>query len=111
MEHALLRLEKQTVLEEASQDPTDMLLMFVERAGKYQDVVKIYNHEPVQHVAEDVIHQGLEDSRGVGESKGHHQILEVAEMGVEGGLPLVALTDSYQVVVAQVELDENRGVR
>ena len=47
VEHALLRLEKQTVLEEASQDPTDMLLMFVERAGKYQDVVKIYNYEPV----------------------------------------------------------------
>ena len=38
VEHALLRIEKQTVLEEASQDPTDMLLMIMEGAGKHQDV-------------------------------------------------------------------------
>ena len=85
-----------------------MLLLGV---GKNQDVVEIDENLPVEHVAEYVIDQGLEDSRRIGEAEWHDQILVVACRGVEGGLPLISLPDADEVVgVAQVQLGEDCSI-
>ena len=41
-----------------------------------QDVVDVNKHGAVQHVPEDIVDQGLENSGGVGESEGHDKVLE-----------------------------------
>lgn len=40
----------------------------------------------------------LEAGRSIAQAKGHYQVFEVAEYGIEGSLPLISLIDSNQVV-------------
>ena len=61
-------------------------------AGEDEDVINVDEDKPVQHVTENIIHQSLEHSRGVGEAKGHDQIFVVAAGRVEGGISLVPLS-------------------
>lgn len=58
-------------------------------SGKKQDVVRVHHYKDVEHVFENVVHRGLEDSRGIGEAERHDKVLIVASQGLEGGLPLV----------------------
>lgn len=39
-------------------------------------------HKPVQHVTENVVDRGLEDCRGVVETKGHDLVLKMAKRSV-----------------------------
>ena len=75
-----------------------------------KDVVDVNKHGAVQHVPEDIVDQGLEDSGGVDESEGYNQVLKVAQRCVERGLPLVSLPDADQVVcVTAIKLGEDHG--
>ena len=47
------------------------------------------------HIAKGVVHESLEGSGRVGESKEHHRGFKHSLMGDESGLPLVAILDSY----------------
>jgi hypothetical protein len=72
--------------------------MFLSQAGKDKDVVEVDEHELVQHIPENVIDQGLEHSRSIGQTKRHHQVFIVSASSVEGCLPLVTFPYPYQVV-------------
>ena len=98
MELALLCLDKQLILQKALKDQLDVEQVFLRGAGEDEDVINVDEDEPVQHFTENTIHQSLEHSRGIGEVKGHDQILVVNTGLVEGGLPLVPLSYLYQMV-------------
>ena len=66
--------------------------------------------KPVQHVAENIIIQRLEHSRGVGKAKWHDQILGVTTGCVEGSFSLVPFLYAHQVVgVPGLKAEEMRG--
>jgi len=68
--------------------------------GEDQDIIQINKHELIEHVSEHVIHQHLENSGGIGETKGHHQVLVMSS----GGIELVAFPDPDQVIgVAKIK--------
>ena len=98
MELALLCFYKHLVLQEALENLSDVEHMFLGGAGEDEDVIEVDKDEPVQHVAENIIDQSLEHSRGVGNAKWHDQILVVTTGRVEGGLPLIPFPHSHQVV-------------
>ena len=88
-----------------------MLSMFIEGPGENEDVVEVDKDKPVEHITEDVIYQGLEHCRCIGESEGDHKVFEVAQRSVEGCLPLIPLPDAHQMVgVSQVQLGEDGGI-
>ena len=98
MKLPLLGLNEKEVFQEALEDPLDMVNVFLTEVGEDQDVIEVNKDKPVEHVPEHVVHQGLEDSRNVGEAEGHHQVLVVAGGGIERRLPLTPLADLDQVI-------------
>ena len=82
-----------------------MTLVRASVLGKNEDIIKV--HEPVNHVSQDVVHQGLEDSWCVSEKR-HHQVFPVTRRCIERRLPFVPLLDPDKVVgVPQVQLRED----
>ena len=79
----------------------DVEYVFFGGAGEDEDVINVDKDEPVKHVVENIIHQSLEHSRGVGESKRHDEIFMVAAGNIEGDFQLVPLSYPHQVVGAQ----------
>ena len=61
---------------------------------------EIYNYRwtLINEIFEDVIHHHLEGSWAVGEAKEHDQGFEEALICLEGGLPLISLSDPYIVI-------------
>ena len=80
--------------------------------GVDKEVIHVYDKPSFgNHVAERVVHESLEGSRGVGEPKEHHCGFEESFVGDKGCLPLVPVFDPYIVVSpANVKLDEDLGV-
>lgn len=75
-----------------------------------QDVIQVHEDVLIKHVAEDVVDEGLEHSRSVGETKRHDQVFIMANRGVERRLPFVPFTDANKVVgIAEVKLGEDGG--
>ncbi len=86
--------------------------MFRGGLGEDQDVIQIDENEPVDHVTEDVVDQGLEHSRSVGQPAGHNQVFKVSKGGVEGCFPFVSLADTDKVVcTAQVQFGEDSSAK
>ena len=86
-----------------------MAMMFLLRLGEDEDIVEVDDDEDVRHIGEDVVHQTLERSRGVGKSEGHDEIFEASVAGLEGCLPLVTLGDPEEVVsAAEIDFGEDR---
>ena len=54
---------------EMSENFLDMFAMFLQVIRVDQDVIKIYNHENIHHVSENVIYKVLESSRGISKSE------------------------------------------
>ena len=52
----------------------------------------------VQHIPEHVFHQVLKHCRGIGEAKGITQYSKCDQGGVESCLPLIALSNTDQVI-------------
>ena len=50
MESALLGLDEKAVLQEALDDLTDVLDMFISTSGENQDVIKVQDYKDIQHV-------------------------------------------------------------
>ena len=72
--------------------------------GEDKDVIEVDNDTDVQKVLEDVVHEPLKCSRGVGESKRHQKPLKGFISCMERGLPLIALRETYQVI-SMTEVD------
>ena len=67
--------------------------------GKDEEVVHIDDKPPFgDHVMERVIHESLEGSGGVSQTKEHNCGFKQPLMGDEGCLPLVTILNSYIVV-------------
>ena len=73
--------------------------------GIYQDIIQVHDYRDINHIGEDIIHEPLKTSWGVGEPLGHHQPLERPVSGLECGFPFIAISDTDKVVsVSQVDL-------
>jgi len=57
--------------------------MFLVISAINQNVIDVNNHTDVEERFQDILNQGLECGRGIGESKGHDLILIVAISGTE----------------------------
>ena len=111
VEHALLSLYKQPVFQESVEYLADVASMFLGGPGRHQDVVEVHDDKGVEEISQHVIDKGLENSRGISQTKRHDEVLKVSQVSVKPRLPFIPLSDTYQVVrVAQVELGEHRGV-
>ena len=87
-----------------------MLAVLVTRLGKNQNVIQINKHKKVNHVTQNIIYQGLKNSWGISESKGHHLVLIVSRGGVKSCLPLITLSDANEVIsIAKVQLRKSWG--
>ena len=74
-------------------------------------IIQVYYYGDVNHVGKDVVHEPLETCRGIGEPLGHHQSLERPVLGLEGGLPFIAIGDADEVVgMSQVNLGVDPGL-
>src|SRR5882672_9981396 len=104
MEQTLFGLGMQVILAQMFQDVSDMDLMIFKGIGEDEDIVEVDHYEDVSHVLEDMIHEGLECSRGIGESHGHNQEFEGAILGSEGCFQLMASSNMH-VVVASVQVE------
>src|SRR5467141_5148160 len=89
---------------------SDVNPMIFKGVGEDEDIVEVDHYEDVSHVSEDVIHEGLERSRSIGESNRHNQEFERAILGVKCCVPLMARGDANIVVASpQVELSVDLG--
>jgi len=89
------------------EDDGNVLEMLRPRRAVNENVVEKNQHKPPQERPQDVVHQGLEGRRGVGEAERHHQTLVVAMMSAEGRLGDVVWVHPHLMILrAQVELGE-----
>src|SRR6478752_8408428 len=87
-----------------------MALVFLEGPAEDENVIEIDDDKVVQELAENVVHQILEGSWGVGQSEGHNAILVVAIARTKGRFPFVAVRDPHKVVAAaEINLGEHLG--
>src|SRR6266481_7498133 len=93
----------QVVLLESCEDPLDMVAVFLDQVRKDQDIIKVDDNEEVGHVLENIVHEVLKSSRGIGKSHGHDQKFERAIVCLECGLPLMTSSD-VDIVVACTQI-------
>ena len=98
MEVTLSWVQEETILPEPSEYLSDMFNMLLRVLGVDEDVVEVDDHEQVEEVGEDVVHETLECGRCVGEPERHHTPFERSVAGAERGLPFVTLGDTDQVI-------------
>ena len=79
-------------------DLFDMQLVFCERLGENQNIIDVHKHKLMQHVPEDIVHKALEYCGGVGETKQHDEVFEVAQGCSKSRLQLVSLNDAHQMI-------------
>ena len=83
---------------QASENFSDMASVFFFGVRVDEYVVEVHQYTNIEQVTEDVIHEALESSRCVGESKRHYAPFEGAVASPESHLPFVALLDLDQMV-------------
>jgi hypothetical protein len=109
-EQALQSLKVQLVRSKLVEDDGDVLEVLPPRRTIDENVIKENQHKSPQVRAHDVVHQGLERCRGVGEPKRHDQELVLAVVSVERCLIDVVRELAHLVVAGtQVQLGEESG--
>ena len=109
-EGALGALEVELVGAERVEDEADVLQVLGPRKAIDQDILKEDKHEPPKERLQDVVHECLEHSRRVGETKRHDEELEVAVVGAECRLLRVGQVHAHLVIAGmQVQLGEEHG--
>ena len=91
MKFTLSRVQEETVLPEPSEYLSDMFDMLFWVLGVDEDVIKVDDHEHVEEVREDVVHEVLKCGRHICEPKRHHTPFEGSVSGAECGLPFITL--------------------
>jgi len=66
--------------------------------GEDPDVIKVNKLKPTEHVTEYVVHQCLEDGRGVGQPERHDQLFKMPHTHFVCCFPLVPLQDADEVI-------------
>ncbi len=83
----------------------DVLFALVFSVDK--DVIKIYYHENVELLGQDLVDVTLKRGRSVGQSERHDLVLEIAIAGLEGRLLFITFPDPHSMVgIGQIELVE-----
>lgn len=78
---------------------------------KNLNIVNVHKQKAIKHVSEQVIHQHLEDSRSIGETKGHDQPLKMSFWFNKSRLSLVDLTNAHEMVrVAEVQFSQKTSL-
>ena len=93
MEETLIGAGIEMMLSEASENFSDMALVFFFRVRVDEYVVEVHQYTNIEQVAEDIIHEVLESGGCVGESKRHYAPFEGAVASLESCPPFVALSD------------------
>ena len=86
-----VRMGIETMLPEMTENLMDMFLVFCRVIGVDEDVVEVDGDIYVQKVTENVIHESLESSRGIGQSKRHDKPFKRTIVSPEGCLPFVSI--------------------
>ena len=86
-----------------------MVIVLFLVARENENIINIDNAYHIQQVAEDVLDEPLENAGGVREAEGHDRVFEESEVRTERSLPLVALTDAYEVE-RTLEVDDGEDV-
>ena len=71
MKCTFLCLDIQGTVQEDAEDRSDVSNMLLLVTRKNQDIIQVDEDKLVQHIPEQVVDQSLEDSWGVGQTKGH----------------------------------------
>jgi hypothetical protein len=90
---ALGRFDCQLVLRKPLENPSDKIVVFLERFRIDKDVVHINDEPEVDHITEDMVHHILEGCGGISKPEWHDVELVKALSSAEGGFPFIALTD------------------
>ena len=98
MEETLISAGIEVMLLEALENFSDMVSVFFLRVGVDEYVIKVHQYTNIEQVAKDIIHEVLESSGCIGESRRHYVPFEGAIASPESCLPFVALSDSDQMV-------------
>ena len=86
-----------------------MLHVFLQGLGLYQDVINVDDEKAVDHIVENLVHNGLENGGGVRKAIGHDQVFVVPSSGDKGSLPVFAFTYTDKVIcTSQVYLFKGR---
>jgi hypothetical protein len=85
--------------------------MFLESIRENEDIIKVDHAEDVEEIAETIVSVSLERCGGVGETKGHNEVFEVAIAGTKGGFVFIAFCNPKLVVcICHIEACEVLGV-
>ena len=93
MEETPIGAGVEMMLSEASENFSDMASVFFFGVRVDEYVVKVHQYTNIEQVAKDVIHEVLESSGCIGESKRHNTPFEGAIASPESHLPFIALLD------------------
>ena len=88
-----------------------MLVMLFHVVRIDEDIIQIDEDTYIEHIGEDVIHEGLKSCQCISQTKGHNTPFERAVVGVEGGFPFITFMDLKEVVgVLQVNFGIHGGL-
>ena len=94
MEETLIGAGVEMMLLEASENFSDMVLVFFFGVGVDEYVIEVHQYTNIEQVTKDVIHEALESGGCIGKSKRHNAPFEGAVVSPESCLPFVTLSDS-----------------
>ena len=78
--------------------------------GVDKDIINEDNHELVEVIHEDLVHEIHEISRGIGQAKGHNGAFKQSVSGGEGGLGNVRLSNLQLVITCpKIDLGKDSG--
>ncbi len=72
-----------------------------------EDVIKVYYHENVELLCQDLVDVTLKCGQCIGQSKRHDLIFKMTIVGPDGRLPFIAFLDPHSMVgISQITLGE-----
>ena len=109
-EGAFLGVEVDGMLTEQLEYLSEMSGVGGEVGALDEDIVKVDDNRSIMERAKDIVHEGREGSRCVGEAERHDGEFVGVVAGYAGGLRLVSLLDPHlEVPALQIELGEDSG--
>ena len=109
-EGAFLGVEVEGMLTEQLEYMSEMSGVGGEVGAVDEDIIKIDDNRSIKERVKDIVHEGREGSRCVGEAERHDGEFVGTVAGYAGGLRLVSLLDLHlEVPALQIELGEDPG--
>ncbi len=88
-----------------------LYVLFAFALGIDEDIIEIHYHENVDFVCQDLLDVALKRNRGIGQSKKHDLIFEMAIAGLESRLLFIAFLDPHSMVgIGQIKLGKTSSL-